>query len=107
MKIGQRSLDDGIDQALSTRQSAQTTGAGQGLRQSGRSSTQVGLDRAELSDVAQTASWVVGASSAQRSEQVAKLTQLYRSGQFTVDPSTLTSAIIDHDSAADPTERSH
>jgi anti-sigma28 factor (negative regulator of flagellin synthesis) len=50
---------------------------------------------------------VLGESSAQRSQQVANLAQQYQSGQYSVDPSTLSSAIINNDSAIDPIQSSH
>ena len=102
MKIGQGSLDNSIGQTLGA---GQSTGVGQGSSRNGLSSFQLGLDRADVSDVAQTASRVLGASEAQRAQQVANLAQLYQSGQYSVDPSQLSSAIINHDSAPDPTPR--
>jgi anti-sigma28 factor (negative regulator of flagellin synthesis) len=104
MKIGQGSLDNNIGQTLGA---GQTAGVGRGYGQNGVNRSQFGLDRADVSDVAQTASRVLGESSAQRSQQVANLAQQYQSGQYSVDPSTLSSAIINNDSAIDPIQSSH
>jgi anti-sigma28 factor (negative regulator of flagellin synthesis) len=74
----------------------QTAGATQSLR-----AQQFGLDRVDVSDVAQTAASVMGTTGDQRAQQVANLTQLYQSGQYSVDPVKLSQAILEQDT--DPT----
>jgi anti-sigma28 factor (negative regulator of flagellin synthesis) len=64
-------------------------------------SQQFGMDRVDVSDVAQTAASVMGTASNQRIQQVANLTQIYQSGQYNVDPGRLSQAIVDQDT--DPT----
>ena len=94
MKIGPGTPDN-IGQTQNASQTArvgQTPGAPQSL-----SSQQFGLDRVDVSDVAQTAASVIGSSGDQRAQQVANLTQLYQSGQYTVDPAKLSQAIVDQD----------
>jgi anti-sigma28 factor (negative regulator of flagellin synthesis) len=68
------------------------------------SSQQFGLDRVDVSDVAQTAASVMGITGDQRAQQVAQLTQRYQSGQYIVDPAKLSQAIVDQDT--DPTHAS-
>ena len=68
------------------------------------SSQQFGLDRVDVSDVAQTAASVMGIAGDQRSQQVAQLKQTYQSGQYIVDPVKLSRAIVDQDT--DPTHAS-
>ena len=80
-----------------TDRSGQSSGASQSLS----GSQQFGLDRLDVSNVAQTASSVIGISGEQRAQQVANLTQLYQSGQYNVDPDKLSNAIVDQDT--DPT----
>jgi anti-sigma28 factor (negative regulator of flagellin synthesis) len=64
-------------------------------------SQQFGMDRVDVSAVAQTAASVMGAASTQRSQQVANLTLAFQSGQYNVDPARLSQAIVDQDT--DPT----
>jgi anti-sigma28 factor (negative regulator of flagellin synthesis) len=98
MKIGLGSQDN-IGQAQNTSQTGRvgtTSGAAQGP-----SSQQFGLDRVDVSSVAQTAASVIGITGNQRNQQVANLTQQYQSGQYTVDPVKLSQAIVNQDT--DPT----
>lgn len=98
MKIGLGSQEN-IGQTQGTTQTART---GQGSRASQNvGSQQFGLDRVDVSSVAQTAASVMGIAGDQRSQQVAKLTQLYQTGQYTVDPAKLSQAIVSQDT--DPT----
>jgi anti-sigma28 factor (negative regulator of flagellin synthesis) len=101
MKIG-LGTQDNVGQAQNTSQTArvgQTSGATQS-----RGSQQFGLDRVDVSDVAQTAASVIGISGDQRAQQVANLKQLYQSGQYNVDPVKLSHAIVAQDT--DPTHAS-
>ena len=94
MKIGLGSQDN-IGQTQNTSQTAradQSSGAAQS-----RKSQQFGLDRVDVSAVAQTAASVIGISGDQRAQQVANLAQQYQSGQYTVDPAKLSQAIVAHD----------
>ena len=98
MKIGPGTQDN-IGQTQSTSPAArtgQTAGATQSLK-----SQQFGLDRVDVSDVAQTAASVMGTAGDQRAQQVANLTQLYQSGQYSVDPVKLSQSIVEQDT--DPT----
>jgi anti-sigma28 factor (negative regulator of flagellin synthesis) len=98
MKIG-LGTQDNIGQTQNTTQTGRvgpSSGASPGL-----GSQQFGLDRVDVSDVAQTAASVIGVTGDQRAQQVANLTQLYQSGQYTVDPAKLSQAIVDQDT--DPT----
>lgn len=98
MKIG-LGTQDSIGQAQNTGLAArigQTNGASQSSN-----SQQFGLDRVDVSSVAQTAASVIATSGDQRAQQVGSLTQLYQSGQYTVDPAKLSQAIVDHET--DPT----
>jgi anti-sigma28 factor (negative regulator of flagellin synthesis) len=102
MKIGLGSQDS-IGQ---TQNSSQTTRAGKSSGGSqGLKSQQFGLDRVDVSDVAQTAASVIGISGDQRAQRVANLTQVYQSGQYTVDPVKLSAAIVQQDT--DPTHAGH
>jgi anti-sigma28 factor (negative regulator of flagellin synthesis) len=95
MKIGPGTQDNNIGQAQNTSLAArvgQAPGALQNL-----SSKQFGLDRVDVSDVAQTASAVIGITGEQRAQQVGQLTQLYQSGQYIVDPAKLSQAIVNED----------
>jgi anti-sigma28 factor (negative regulator of flagellin synthesis) len=99
MKIGPGTSDN-IGQAQNASQAArvgQTPAAPQNL-----GSQQFGLDRVDVSDVAQTAASVIATAGNQRAQQVANLTQLYQSGQYTVDPAKLSQAIVDQDT--DPSD---
>jgi anti-sigma28 factor (negative regulator of flagellin synthesis) len=94
MKIGPGTPDN-IGQAQNASQTArvgQTPGAPRNL-----SSQQFGLDRVDVSDVAQTAASVIGTTGAQRAQQVAHLTKVYQSGQYTVNAAKLSQAIVDQD----------
>jgi anti-sigma28 factor (negative regulator of flagellin synthesis) len=94
MKIGLGSQDN-IGQLQNTGQTGRvgtTTGGAQGP-----SSQQFGLDRVDVSSVAQTAASVIGISGDQRNQQVANLTQLYQSGQYSVDPIKLSQSIVNQD----------
>jgi anti-sigma28 factor (negative regulator of flagellin synthesis) len=94
MKIG-LGTQDNIGQAQNTSQTArvgQTPGGSQSV-----GSQQFGMDRVDVSSIAQTAASVIGTASDQRAQQVANLTQLYQSGQYTVDPSKLSQAIVNQD----------
>jgi anti-sigma28 factor (negative regulator of flagellin synthesis) len=94
MKIG-LGTQDNIGQAQNT---CQTTGVGPTAGAPQRLGSQYfGLDRVDVSETAQTAASVIGISSAQRSQQVANLTQLYQSGQYTVDPAKLSQTIVAQD----------
>jgi anti-sigma28 factor (negative regulator of flagellin synthesis) len=98
MKIG-LGTPDNLGQTQNTSQSAyvgQTSGSPQRI-----GSQQYGLDRVDVSSVAQTAASVLGTAGNQRAQQVGSLTQLYQSGQYSVDPVKLSSAIVDHE--MDPT----
>jgi anti-sigma28 factor (negative regulator of flagellin synthesis) len=98
MKIGPGTPDN-IGQAQNAGQtvrSGQTPGVSQSL-----SSQQFGLDRVDVSDVAQTAASVIATAGDQRAQQVANLTQMYQSGQYTVDAGKLSQAIVNQDT--DPT----
>jgi len=94
MKIGLGSQDN-IGQAQNTSQTARTGQASGGTQRIGPQ--QFGIDRVDVSDVAQTAASVIGTTGAQRSQQVANLTKLYQSGQYNVDPAKLSQAIVDQD----------
>jgi anti-sigma28 factor (negative regulator of flagellin synthesis) len=98
MKIGPGTPDN-IGQAQNTSQTARVGQTPGGPQNPG--SQQFGLDRVDVSDVAQTAASVIGTAGDQRAQQVAHLTQLYQSGQYTVDPAKLSQAIVDQDT--DPT----
>jgi len=94
MKIGLGSQNN-IEQTQNTSQptrAGQTSGGSQSL-----GSVQYGLDRVDVSSVAQTAASVIGMASDHRAQQVANLTQLYQSGQYTVDPIKLGNAIVEQD----------
>jgi hypothetical protein len=65
--------------------------------QTGSRSSQVGLDRIDVSNVGETASRVMQEAGAQRSSTVSALAQLYQSGQYTTNPRQLSQTIIDHD----------
>jgi anti-sigma28 factor (negative regulator of flagellin synthesis) len=94
MKIG-LGPQDNIGQTQNTSQltrAGQTSGGPQSL-----GSQQYGLDRVDVSSVAQTAASVIGMAGGQRAQQVANLTQLYQSGQYTVDPAKLSQAIVAQD----------
>jgi anti-sigma28 factor (negative regulator of flagellin synthesis) len=94
MKIG-LGTQDNIGQAQNTGQTArvsQPSGGPQTVN-----SQQFGLDRVDVSDVAQTAASVMGTAGGQRTQQVANLTQLYQSGQYNVDPDKLSQAIVAQD----------
>ena len=92
--------DNPIDQAQVTRETERVARDARPLQ--GPHRRQVGLDRIEVSDVAETAARVVGIASEQRAERVEKLAQLHQAGQYVVDPSKLSDAIIDHDLEPDP-----
>jgi anti-sigma28 factor (negative regulator of flagellin synthesis) len=98
MKIGLGSQDNigQTQNASQTTRTGKTSGASQSLK-----SQQFGLDRVDVSDVAQTAASVISTTGDQRAQKVANLTQLYQSGQYTVDPVKLSAAIVDQDT--DPT----
>jgi anti-sigma28 factor (negative regulator of flagellin synthesis) len=98
MKIGLGSQDN-VGQAQNTSQTART-GQTSGASQT-QGSQQFGLDRVDVSAVAQTAASVIGISGDQRAQQVANLAQQYQSGQYTVDPAKLSKAIVEQDT--DPT----
>jgi anti-sigma28 factor (negative regulator of flagellin synthesis) len=94
MKIG-LGPQDNIGQTQNTSQATrvgQTSGGPQSL-----SSQQYGLDRIDVSSVAQTAASVIGTAGAQRAQHVANLTQQYQSGQYNVDAVKLSQAIVDQD----------
>jgi anti-sigma28 factor (negative regulator of flagellin synthesis) len=94
MKIGLGSQDN-IGQAQNTSQTARV-GATPGGTQS-QNSQQFGLDRVDVSAVAQTAASVIGITANQRTQQVANLTQQYQTGQYNVDPVKLSQAIVSQD----------
>jgi len=98
MKIG-LGTPDNIGQAQNTSQTARTSQSSGASRNLG--SQQFGLDSVDVSSVAQTAASVIGVTGDQRAQQVANLTQLYQSGQYSVDPGKLSQAIVDQDT--DPT----
>lgn len=98
MKIGLGSQDN-VGQAQNTSQTARTGQTSGASRTQG--SQQFGMDRVDVSAVAQTAASVIGISGDQRAQQVANLAQQYQSGQYTVDPVKLSKAIVEQDT--DPT----
>jgi anti-sigma28 factor (negative regulator of flagellin synthesis) len=94
MKIG-LGTQDNIGQAQNTSQTSrvdQASRATQNVRPQ-----QFGLDRVDVSDVAQTAASVIGATGYQRSQQVTNLTQIYQAGQYSVNPAKLSQAIVEQD----------
>ena len=98
MKIGPGTSDN-IGQAQNASQAArlgQTQSAPPNLKPQ-----QFGLDRVDVSDVAQTAASVLGTAGNQRAQQFAQLKQVYQSGQYSVNPAKLSQAIVDQDT--DPT----
>jgi anti-sigma28 factor (negative regulator of flagellin synthesis) len=94
MKVG-LGAQNNTGQTQNTSQTART-GTAPGETQ-GAGSQQFGLDRVDVSNVAQTAASVIGITSSQRSQQVANLAQQYQSGQYTVDPVQLSLAIVNQD----------
>jgi anti-sigma28 factor (negative regulator of flagellin synthesis) len=96
MKIQNNGLPaNQVEQSQSAKQSGRL---GAGSQQEGSSTTrQVGLDRVEVSNIAETASRVLAASGEGRAQQVATLAQLYQSGKYSVNANQLSQAIIEHD----------
>jgi anti-sigma28 factor (negative regulator of flagellin synthesis) len=94
MKIGLGNQDN-IGQAQNTSQSARVNQSFSG--QQGLRSQQFGLDRVDVSDVAQTAASVISIAGDQRATQVASLRQVYQSGQYNVDPVKLSQSIVEQD----------
>jgi len=69
---------------------------------SGSKSRQVGLDRVDVSHLAETAARFVDSSLQSRQERVATLSSHFRSGGYTVNLASLSQAILDHDMESDP-----
>jgi anti-sigma28 factor (negative regulator of flagellin synthesis) len=103
MKIQQNGQGNQVDQSQAAKQTARTDTASQ---QTGSNARQVGLDRIELSHVAETASRVLAHSGAARGQKVAALEQVYQAGQYSVNPKQLSEAIINHDLETDTSQGS-
>jgi anti-sigma28 factor (negative regulator of flagellin synthesis) len=94
MKIG-LGTQDNIGQAQNTSQAFRLDQAYTAPRN--LKPQQFGLDRVDVSDTAQTAASVIGATGHQRSQQVTNLKRIYQSGQYTVDAAKLSQAIVEQD----------
>jgi anti-sigma28 factor (negative regulator of flagellin synthesis) len=101
MKINQQGLHESqLDGAARARR---TDLAGVEIERSGPSrGRQVGLDRVDVSEVAEMAADVMAAAGEQRAARIGHLKALYESHQYTVDPGRLADSIIDADSEIVP-----
>ncbi|MEP7355153.1 MAG: flagellar biosynthesis anti-sigma factor FlgM [Acidobacteriota bacterium] len=70
-----------------------------GAQQGGATRTsQVGLDRIDVSNVAETAARVMGSTGQQREQKISALTQQVQAGAYSVNTKALSSAILTYDS---------
>jgi anti-sigma28 factor (negative regulator of flagellin synthesis) len=99
MKIQQHGFGD--NQVGQSNSAQQTDRLGDSGGSQGSNSRQIGLDRVEVSNLADTVSRVMGQAGDQRAARIGQIAQIYQSGNYQVNASSLTSAIINHDSEPD------
>lgn len=93
MKINEQGLNGAYPSPLSGAREAQRVEVGRAPDR--RTGYNVGMDRVEISDLAETVSNVLAEASVERSAKIAWLTEEVQSGRYRVDALQLSSAMID------------
>ncbi len=93
MKVNEQGLNGIYPSPLSGARDAQRVDGGRSPDR--RAGFDVGMDRVEISDVAETVSNVLAKASVERSTKIARLAEEVRSGGYRVDALQLSRAMID------------
>lgn len=104
MKINNRTVQDSQLERSQGRQSERVGGSRTSDLQ-GSQRYQVGLDRVEVSNLADTAAQIISSAHQTRESHIVQLTALHQAGQIAVDPDQLANSILDHDLDAGIEER--